>query len=68
MADLKLTYRDATIDVNAGLGGVHWASLTCRGRTQRFAPEELNTALMAILYPALDAWAKGAENAPTSVD
>ena len=64
MADLKLSFLDATIDVNAGLGGVHWASVTCRGRTQRFQPNELNTGLMAIIYPALDAWAKEQENAP----
>lgn len=61
MADLKMQFLDATIDVNAGLGGLHRITVTCRGYAQTFQANELED-FMAILYPAIDAKAKELEN------
>ena len=57
MADLKMSYQDASVDINAGLGGLHKITVTCRNWTQTFDSSQL-TDLMALLYPALDAEAK----------
>jgi hypothetical protein len=57
MADLKMQYQDASIDINAGLGGLHTVTVKCRNYTATFSPNQLNY-LMAMLYPAIDAAAK----------
>jgi len=60
MADLKLTSNDATVDVNAGLGGLHRITVTCRGVSRIFLPGQLQE-FADLLYPAIDAWAKTQE-------
>jgi len=57
MADLVITSKDAVIDVNAGLGGLHRITVTCRNYKRVFSPAELQE-FADLLYPALDAEAK----------
>jgi len=60
MADLRMTYQDASVDINAGIGGLHTVTVTCRNFTRTFTKDSL-TDLMQLLYPALDAAAKASE-------
>lgn len=52
-----MQFQDATLEVNAGLGGLHSVTLTCRNFTRVFTKDQL-TDLMSLLYPAINAIAK----------
>lgn len=62
MADLVLTSKDAVVDVNAGLGGLHRITVTCRNYKRVFAPNELQE-FADLLYPALNAEAEKYDSA-----
>ena len=63
MADLIMTSTDGSVsvDVNAGLSGLHKITLTIGGQSFILSKQQL----IDIAAPALAAWVKGQSNAPS---
>ena len=55
-----MQFQDATLDVQAGLGGLHSVTLTCRNFTRTYTPDQVKAgALLKDLYSSgIDALAR----------